>query len=279
MKRNLLWILSFAALIAFIGCGTQKTETKPMAAVGNPPTLSEEDKEKQRINDLEDYTKKQEMTLSNKQTDLDRLSKSNTDIDTLTRLSNENIALAKQIDRLKAADEAEKNLLMNKAYRGDIVYNELKDKMKDEIATGDIQLDIINNAITVYIKEKIFFDSGNAIIKPDGEKFLHKIAPVFKNLNGKVIRVEGHTDNVPIASELKSRYPTNWELGAARAINVVRYLQEKEGLNPSYLSAITYSEYRPIDANDTPEGKARNRRIQIVIVDKEVYQLNEMEGK
>ncbi len=278
MKKYLVLVAGIIGILTFAGCGTQKPEVKPVVTA-NPPAANEDTKAQERIADLEAYTQKLETDLSNSQAELDRLTKSGAAAADLERLSKANASLIDQIKRLKDADQAEKDILMKKAYRGDVVYNDLKNKMKDEIASGDIQLDVINNAITVYIKEKIFFDSGEAVIKPAGETFLHKIAPVFKQLTGKVIRIEGHTDNVPIRSELRAKYPTNWELGAARAINVVRYLQEKEGLNPSGLSAISYSEYRPIAPNDTDEGKSRNRRIQIVIVDKEVYQLSEIENK
>ena len=77
------------------------------------------------------------------------------------------------------------------------------------------------------------------------------------------MRVEGHTDNLPINTP---RFPSNWELSTARATSVIRYLIEEENLDPERLSAAGYGEYRPIDANDTPEGRARNRRVDLVIL-------------
>jgi hypothetical protein len=78
------------------------------------------------------------------------------------------------------------------------------------------------------------------------------------------------TSNVPIGAELSKKYPTNWELSAARATNVARYLQEKIGINPSLLSATGYGEYQPVAPNETKEGRSKNRRIEIVLVPKEV---------
>ncbi len=77
--------------------------------------------------------------------------------------------------------------------------------------------------------------------------------------------MEGHTDNVPIGPAIIDKFPTNWELSTARATTVVRYLQER-GVNPGYLSAEGYSEYRPVAPNDTEEGKSKNRRIEIVLI-------------
>ena len=85
-------------------------------------------------------------------------------------------------------------------------------------------------------------------------------------MQDKAIRVEGHTDNVPIAPSLRVRFATNWELSTARATAVVRYLQDKAGIAPDHLIASGYGEYRPLSPNTTPEGRAQNRRIEIVLV-------------
>jgi len=82
------------------------------------------------------------------------------------------------------------------------------------------------------------------------------------------IEIEGHTDNVQISRALAQRYPTNWELSAARAINVARFLQD-QGIDPGNLSAVAYGEWKPVATNDTAEGKAKNRRIEIILVPKE----------
>jgi chemotaxis protein MotB len=115
--------------------------------------------------------------------------------------------------------------------------------------------------------DKVLFDSGKAEIKITGRRVLDKIS---KNLLNKYpdrqIRVEGHTDNVPIGPELKSKFPTNWELSTARATSAVRYLQEQGGVDPKRLSAVGYSEYHPIASNDTPEERAKNRRIEIILL-------------
>ena len=91
---------------------------------------------------------------------------------------------------------------------------------------------------------------------------------ILKSVTDKAIRIEGHTDNVKIGGVLAQKYPTNWELSAARAVNVTRFLQA-QGLNPEDLGAVAYGENKPVADNETPEGRAQNRRIEINLVAKE----------
>jgi chemotaxis protein MotB len=99
---------------------------------------------------------------------------------------------------------------------------------------------------------------------------LRRIGGILKNIPEKNIRVEGHTDNVPIGPSLRAKYPTNWELGSARAINVVRYLQRDAGIEPLRLSAVSYGQYRPVASNRTAAGRSKNRRIEIILVDRDL---------
>jgi chemotaxis protein MotB len=127
----------------------------------------------------------------------------------------------------------------------------------------------LKGKLTVNMVDAILFDSGKAEVKTDGLAVLQKVINILKTLNDKAIRIEGHTDNVPIRGLLAARYPTNWELSAARAINVTRYLQE-QGVDPLVLSAVAFGEYKPVAANESEEGRTRNRRIEIILVPKEI---------
>jgi len=147
-------------------------------------------------------------------------------------------------------------------------YEELLGEMKTEIEQGQIAITELQGKLTVDVVDKILFDSGQAEVKPEGLKVLKRVVEILKGVEDKTVRVEGHTDNVPISGSLAKRYPTNWELSAARAINVARYLQ-KEGLDPVLLSAAAFGEYQPVADNDTPEGRAKNRRIAIILLPKE----------
>lgn len=144
-------------------------------------------------------------------------------------------------------------------------YEELLEKMKSEISQGQVTISELKGKLTVNLVDAILFDSGKAEVKAEGVAVLQKVIDILKTVKDKQIRIEGYTDNVQIGGALARKYPTNWELSAARAINVARFLQE-QGLDPRYLSAIAFSEYRPVADNATEEGRAKNRRIEIVLV-------------
>ena len=147
-------------------------------------------------------------------------------------------------------------------------YESLLEKMKSEISKGQVTISELKGKLTVNMVDSILFDSGKAEVKKGGLEILGKVISILKDVKDKAIRIEGHTDNVQISRNLAQRYPTNWELSAARAINVARYLQD-EGIDPGQLSAVAYGEWKPVATNDTAEGKAKNRRIEINLVPKE----------
>jgi chemotaxis protein MotB len=109
--------------------------------------------------------------------------------------------------------------------------------------------------------ERLLFESGSAELKPEAKAVLDTIAEILKFLPNK-IRIEGHTDDRPIKS---ARFPSNWHLSVARALNTAYYLMSK-GVNPEKISIAGYSEYRPIAPNDSEENRAKNRRVDIVII-------------
>jgi chemotaxis protein MotB len=176
-------------------------------------------------------------------------------------LETENGRLRQDVAALQKAQE-------EKVEKVSKTYEDLLEKMKGEIAKGEITISELKGKLTVNMVDAILFDSGKAEVKPEGQAVLQKVISILKDVKDKAIRTEGHTDNVPIGGMLAKKYPTNWELSAARAINVTRYLQE-QGIDPAHLSAVAYGEYKPVAANDTPEGKAKNRRIEIILVPKE----------
>jgi chemotaxis protein MotB len=110
------------------------------------------------------------------------------------------------------------------------------------------------------------FDSGEAILKPDGEAVMRKVAAILAGHPTLKIHVIGHTDNVPI----RNRFASNWELSTARALAAVHFLTEKAGVDPRRVGAVGYGEYRPLADNATAEGRARNRRIAITILPDEL---------
>src|SRR5262249_31677770 len=155
-----------------------------------------------------------------------------------------------------------------KAREVSATYEQLMAKMKGEIDKGQVTISELKGKLTLNMVEAILFDSGRAEVKPDGLVVLGKVIEILKPVTGKSIRIEGHSDNQPIVGALTQRYPTNWELSAARAINIARYLQ-KQGVDPANLSSAAFGEFKPVADNPTPEGRAKTRRLDIVLVPKE----------
>jgi len=148
-------------------------------------------------------------------------------------------------------------------------YGSMLDKMQSEIAEGQVTITELKGKLTVNMLDAVLFDLGKAEVRPEGMVVLQKVVDVLKEVKGKVIRVEGHTDNLKIHGALAKKYATNWELSAARAVNVAKYLQEK-GIDPMILSASAFAEYKPVAGNDTKEGRSQNRRIEIVLIPEEM---------
>jgi chemotaxis protein MotB len=145
-------------------------------------------------------------------------------------------------------------------------YDELVADMKKEIEEGQIKITQLADRLSVSMVDKILFPSGEAKITPEGLKVLARVGKVLKNTKNKIIRVEGHTDNVAIHPKLQKKFPTNWELSTARATNVARFLQEKVGIKAVRLQAIGMSEYHPVASNETSAGRSQNRRIEIALL-------------
>jgi chemotaxis protein MotB len=138
--------------------------------------------------------------------------------------------------------------------------------LKGEIAEGQVKITRLRDRLTVNLVDRILFESGSTVINPRGQQVLRKVAEVLRPIADKRVQIEGHTDNVPIAAGLAARFPSNWELSVVRATVVARFLQDQGGLDPARLVATGYGQYRPLAPNDTPEGRAQNRRIEIVLV-------------
>lgn len=165
------------------------------------------------------------------------------------------VAEAERQRKLAAQLEQEKTALEKRSAE----YQALASSLDGEIKAGRVQVSELKGKLTVRMAEKVLFPSGSATVSKAGKETLAKIADAFKGVKGRMIRVEGHTDDVPIKT---ARFPSNWELSSARAIAVVRILQAG-GVEPTLLGAAGYAEYQPVAANDSAEGRAQNRRIEI----------------
>ncbi|HZI06387.1 MAG TPA: OmpA family protein, partial [Archangium sp.] len=161
----------------------------------------------------------------------------------------------------KAVQEKEAELARLKA-----TYTDLEEKMKAEIADGEIRLTQGEGRIQVDLVDKILFDSGEAKLSERGAEVLSRLGAVLVGVEGRSIQVSGHTDDSPPSQRLAATFPTNWELSVARAVNVVRFLGEKASVPPGKLVAAGHSDTKPVASNATPKGRARNRRIEILLI-------------
>lgn len=144
------------------------------------------------------------------------------------------------------------------------LYEALNAKLQTEINADQAQIRQLQNEVRLTLIDEILFPEGGWQIHRKGEETLSKVAPTLSTLKGKRIVVEGFTDNVPIGPALKARFPSNWELSSARASDVVRFLVAR-GVPPGSLAAEGFGDSRPVASNDTPQGRAKNRRVEIVI--------------
>ena len=141
-------------------------------------------------------------------------------------------------------------------------FKSLLAKFQALIDAGRLKVKIVNGRMVVELASDILFDSGSAALSKDGKAALAEVAGILASIADRSFQVEGHTDDVPIHTD---RFPSNWELGAARAITVVDALQAG-GVPVSRLSAASYADNHPVQPNKTNEGRAANRRIEIVVV-------------
>ena len=133
------------------------------------------------------------------------------------------------------------------------------------LESDSIEVVIDELGVHIRIKDTVLFNSGKHTLNPEAVPIITKIGDILKYLPNNYIQIEGHTDNVPMSGD-NAYVPTNWELGSLRAVNVLKMLVEKSALNPTYLTAVSYGEFRPIADNDTREGKSKNRRVEIRIL-------------
>jgi len=288
MRRNVA-LLMLVAVVALSGCVAKSDFLAKVAELEGVQKEKTGLEEQNRAKDKDIAGLKQQVSDLTKQKE--QLEKENANIKSTlessrSQLSKEVVALKNKIDenaaRIKVLEDdlaaknkqiaeltAQADQLAKEKERAVAqvkgTYDSLLTELKQEIKEGQIKITQLKDKLTVNMVDKILFDSGSAVIKKNGKQVLDRVAEILKGVKGQQIKVEGHTDNVPIGAGLAEKFPSNWELSTARATVVVRYLQER-GVPPTFLGAEGYAEYQPVAANDTDENKAQNRRIEIVLV-------------
>jgi chemotaxis protein MotB len=146
---------------------------------------------------------------------------------------------------------------------------DLEKRLKNEVKKGQVLIRRAQGHLVVDLMDKLMFDSAEVELNESGRDVLKRVAETLKNMPNELILIGGHTDNVPISRKMIERYPTNWELSAARAIGVVRFLQDECKIPGDRLAGVGYSEYRPAASNRSRRGRRRNRRIEVMLLPRE----------
>jgi chemotaxis protein MotB len=154
--------------------------------------------------------------------------------------------------------------IINQELPSNNIKNELARLIKEYNYQESIRFEENERGFTIHIMDDILFQSGSADLNNNSVIVLSKIAALLKDIEND-IRIEGHTDNVPINTSV---FKSNWHLSVGRALNTAYYFINSEGLQPEKISIVGYSEYKPIASNVTDDGRANNRRVDIVIIKK-----------
>jgi len=147
-------------------------------------------------------------------------------------------------------------------------YEDLISDLKQQIENQEVTIKAFEEKISVIFVDRILFEFAKATISAEGRVILKRVGEILKKVQARKIRVVGHSDNIPILPAYQHKFPSNWELSSARAAAVVCYFQKTTGLHPGNLEAAGRSFYDPVASNETPEGRAQNRRVEIIIAPK-----------
>jgi chemotaxis protein MotB len=179
------------------------------------------------------------------------------------------VTVTAQLSAQRDELQAEKDALLKESQAKQAQYDGLVGQLQQQVNDGNLKITQYKNMLTVDVADKILFDSGHADLKKDGKAVLLKVGEALQK-SDKYIRVVGHTDNVPLSAN--AAYASNWDLSAARATVVVKFLQEQSKLDPTRLMAAGRGEYAPVAPNDTPANKQKNRRIEITLLDRNLVE-------
>ena len=233
IQKSLLAVLLAASLITAPGCaGTKKKLTD---------LESQTQDLQRRLNQAEGSRQALQQEVENLRAQLGRQQEAHRD----------------ELDRLADQKEEESNELVD-------AQRKLADSLRKELGDAKAKLEMTERGLVLTLLDEIFFDSGQAVIKEEGMATLNKVADVLKSaVPNSPVAVEGHTDNEPIKY---SSWRTNWELSSGRALAVLHYFADQQGVSPERLQAVAMGEFHPVSSNDTAEGRRENRRVEIVIL-------------
>ena len=182
----------------------------------------------------------------------------------ISRLKNEQAKCAGLQERIaqlqKTQDKKDASIKELKS-----TYDALLIDLKKEIQAKEVTVNQFEEKLRIRLVNRVLFAEGSARITPEGRRILGQLGQILKKVKDKYIYVVGHTDDVPISSNLIEKFPSNWELSAARAAAVVGFLTDRGGISPEIFAAVGRSFYQPVGSNKSDEGRAQNRRAEIII--------------
>lgn len=201
------------------------------------------------------------------QTASDKLTKAEQDKDRLYQQISELELNLSKIERQLGDNErgvAEKEAELDRLISSQ---RNLNYQLEEQIQTGQAKVEVADNQrdIGITLTDKILFNLGDTHLSESGAKVIDELAASFTDGEQQIV-ILGHTDSLPPSAELQQKFPSNWELGAQRAISIVKYLRHKHDIAPERLQAASASQYRPISDNGSDEGRAANRRIEIMLL-------------
>ena len=247
-------LVAFALLLTAVGCGY--SEEQMQARLDQIETLEGQ------LRDSREQSEQRESRLAaaeaRNQELVDRLRALGEEVEGLEsergNLQSSLQETQRALEELRARERAQQERLAT--------FRRMIERFRSMIDSGRLRVRIVRNRMLIELSENILFDSGRADLRDEGEVALSEIVQVLNSIPNRQFQVAGHTDNIPMRS---SRFQSNWELSTARAVNVARFMID-QGLNAERISAAGYAETQPVASNSTPEGRAQNRRIEIVLV-------------
>lgn len=246
------------ALVAPLGCGIDEqvynAAVKDRDAQKQKLAETQSDLEKEKAQHRKDVDARDArvLTLENKLKSLGQ---------DVSRLETERSDLGGELEQAKKRMEELRRAQVQAEARA-AQFRKLVSQFKTLTDAGKLQVEIRENRMIVRLGDKILFDPGKTDLKPEGKEALSQVTAVLKELPNRNFQVAGHTDNIPIKS---ARFRSNWDLSTARAVEVVNFMISS-GMESKRVSAAGYADQSPVATNDTPENKAKNRRIEITLV-------------
>jgi chemotaxis protein MotB len=237
--------------------------TADLAATTERTILAEEERDRYST-----HVMQQRASLLRTEEDLRRLHHEQDTLRALLQQHQDAALKADEVEQTKLAREREAKEAESR--RLDKGLADLNQALQDENAKGSSRVQLEGDILTITLLDRVLFEAGYGRVKPDGQKVLKRLSEVFKGMADKQIRVEGHTDDIPIGAKLKTRFGSNWELAVAKASLIVRYFLEQAAIDGHAITLGGYAHFKPIAGNDTEAGRTLNRRIEIVLFPKDM---------